>query len=1621
MGTQGSRAADTQGPYGHTLAQAFQFIDDALKNYEASHRGPALSVFSPPRSGKTSLAIDAAVHALGTAAASDRASSGSAAGSRGASGERAGNAGEMRTGTRGITVTPGLANAVALVAPTARQAKAYNNRLLDAIQVTAKPRIAQTINALAFQVLAAVRAKRGETPPDYLDAADQDSLLHGILDRHKQHARSGESAECATCMKLVDFLRESTYEDSAHEELGAAHKVHEAHGMAAAAETTESLFDRQLGDRFVDELRSMFARMNEVGARHGLEDRILSLAGNGPHLRLRYAWSVAFALRGEYAAAVSSLNQARGKFNVDSSYLLIQAQRSLADYAADGLAGTIRHDLPRIVIVDDYQEVTLAGAAFLQQLQECGTGLIVVMCPDEAAQTFRGSYPEYLAQRAQEDPRSHGGQGLVPASLGRLGARQLVLPQPESAGRNARDEVCSRISMSITSQVEFEEAVGARPWKLGAGQGAGTQPRQDDGSITAVYYGSPQEETAAVVRSIMGAHLSDARIPYDDMAIIAHDSSTLAAYAAALREQGIAARMRQIGTPLGESRAVHGLFDFIELSQVSCTDMQDFFAVSSLSEVSGAVYRLISDYMDSPYGQDSTGTHVHAGSVAAALQAVSTMANFIRSQPSTEAGSGILGQLAAHAQAYASLSDRAMPERLSRRREGSYSSAAYAEKEASPDVTPQLIVLDLLACSHTGDSRYSALLEGFILSASSLTARKDVQIFIDIIRRVRKHAGKKHASPADTLMDAWTAIGLSELWEKQATNGPSESVKAQANDQLDTVIRLFTEASSYADGSSDIGGFMRYIRTQDIATDSLSKKAPVENAVTLATPAAAAGQSWKYVWIPQVLNGVWPNMALRDRIFAADDLTDIMLTGRIRSSDSGHNARSIAILQNEKKSFLIALTRAERCAAVSSVRSDTQEPSDFFDAYMPDIVSQADGHAPAGSTDKNGQLQQQGVSGAVSASEIIARARSIISGELSRQLNALPETERPMWEASYDSLSQEARDAVDALALLYKNSKTGPSSVSGWDAAGCSDPSRWAFFYGGIKDGANADDTDDTDTAAPGPVPGDGSFRAQDRDRPGPLPVSLSPSAADMAWGCPICYLFDRRLSGPSAPSPAADYGTLIHKVLQTAAEQKLDMEYGERYRDADAEIQQDVLSGLTDALMEIYRREKTDIDTEHITQDVYRALRNDASAQAVLQNAAFYLLESQVPGYGQRETSSKKSADFRPVIGHLTEAESEKAFSAHFTMEDIRYAYNRIPGTEPVSKRVFFDLMQMLAGGFPKGVTMDMFYRCVISLHGSIDRLETREASAGGETKVYKRIIDYKTGRSLHAKKTFNDLQLVCYQLGLIFEDRHGAGRVTESDYARSAFSRTDSDREEILRNAPQISQADLFTVVLSALPAAYGNAVMRDDGAIDIAATRNNNKFYPEIYYQPPLFDDGCIAYRIGEQEKQTGTKAHPGTTVFTITGGPPRPFHKGWTTFLDSAQPIALPDKKPDSIPEKQWQRITGDAPVSWDAAADSSAAGQRGKEHPLSHGPSTLWALSMISRVFYVASISLVDRVDMGQHQPTSDHMRFCAYKDSSVGHQDLCPACSGYVSTVIQPADNAVRARSETDTGEAGNE
>ncbi len=163
---------------------------------------------------------------------------------------------------------------------------------------------------------------------------------------------------------------------------------------------------------------------------------------------------------------------------------------------------------------------------------------------------------------------------------------------------------------------------------------------------------------------------------------------------------------------------------------------------------------------------------------------------------------------------------------------------------------------------------------------------------------------------------------------------------------------------------------------------------------------------------------------------------------------------------------------------------------------------------------------------------------------------------------------------------------------------------------------------------------------AQDQD----LPVSLCPLRRRIWHG--DAHLLSVRPAGFSGhhPRPLPGTAQLIHKVTQAAAERRR-YEYGERYRNADTGSRISSAE-LTDALIKSIAV-KTDIDTGHITQDVYRALR-DASAQAVLQSAAFYFLESQI----RLQPETQKSADFVPVMDTLRRL-AKKSFLCIF-MERI-------------------------------------------------------------------------------------------------------------------------------------------------------------------------------------------------------------------------------------------------------------------------------------------------------------------------------------------------------------------------------
>ena len=53
--------------------------------------------------------------------------------------------------------------------------------------------------------------------------------------------------------------------------------------------------------------------------------------------------------------------------------------------------------------------------------------------------------------------------------------------------------------------------------------------------------------------------------------------------------------------------------------------------------------------------------------------------------------------------------------------------------------------------------------------------------------------------------------------------------------------------------------------------------------------------------------------------------------------------------------------------------------------------------------------------------------------------------------------------------------------------------------------------------------------------------VTLSPSAVDSLWACPVCSILDNRFDGPRPSSVATSFGTLIHAVAQQGSEDGLD------------------------------------------------------------------------------------------------------------------------------------------------------------------------------------------------------------------------------------------------------------------------------------------------------------------------------------------------------------------------------------------------------------------------------------------------------------------------------------------------
>ena len=1225
----------------------------------------------------------------------------------------------------------GDANAVMTV--SGRQiADMLGDRAIRELSAVSQARPVTTLSAVAFRLLTAARSAQGKPLPKLLNGAEQDVIIRKVLASHVEHRQHGD--ECATC----DLLR-------------VYFAVSEWSGLVADDST----------DAFANQLRDMLARMNEIGAKPELENMLIACAAsrNGEldarRERLRTQWRLAFALREEYNAAIRAAYS--GEYRLDASQLMIDATEAVSD---------IRDaDIPNMLIVDDFQDATLAGFALLEALHNRGTRLLLVGNPDEAVQTFRGSYPEYLFNEAQSrmGARLERIENLY-AACENDGAQTI---RNASNRQNVHDDyrtlVATRVSLSIASTEPTDVPLPERPGKMRNISGAmpiEALPSGNtdacvmpaDGSVETALYRSSSEELDDVVWKIKTEHLQRSR-EWNDMAVITHDNATVRAFGERLRADGVPVRYSSVTRPLKDEPFVQGLFALIELAELK----RRTIAASGMDpQAAGSYIRSrVASIMASPLitvGGDRQyeGRPARLASVESAMHALASLAEIvgddeIRAQDSANMAKTDVEQQSSLLRLMADWHE--------------YMAKCHAisdegQHDGGHDGDQDDPVFDM-------DALYVLLLEGntdrVIDTIASVTGSDpQVKAFASLWKVLDKTCEAEHKlvlrEPQYVLDCAWRACGKAEIWQRVALE--HSAAGRAANDRLDAAMRLFNYASggesSGEFAARTIEAFMEQVRSLTIEADSLAHTAPIDQAVTLTTPAGAAGRHWNLVFLPSLQQGQWPNLTPRNTLFGGEELADVMLHGElsdtVTTSAGKRDAQLAAVLASEQKSFLVALTRADECAVMSAVLNDDHVPSDFLYGYVPEWFDR----------DRDADMERReyaaiGSQGDYAGLEsdprgLIAAARSVLAMEPSN--------------------SPKARDAAETLALLASR---------GIRAA---DPDCWPFVEEPVS-------------LAERETIQDGKTRQSDV-------VTLSPSAVDNLWACPVCWMLENRFSGPRMGSVATNFGSLIHTVAQKATEAGLDMP--EQHT---AISDMDNIDAITEQMCAEYERLRGDLNGITDPAQRYQALKKDEQAKDALRNIATYFVQSNHGDYPIKNNDAFS-------VGKLTKAEPELKFTAKFDFDDILAAYNAMDGIHAISRNELIAIMGTLVGGWPQ---TGMSEHLTVRLTGRIDRVERRDM-ADGTQQV--RLIDYKTGASPNGEGLFNDLQLVCYQLGLVFPEGsglHGAQAVAA---------------------APNITQSALFHVTKHAFPAPYGNTAAESHMQQSLFArgSLNTGAFVPRYY---------------------------------------------------------------------------------------------------------------------------------------------------------------------------------------------
>ena len=403
----------------------------------------------------------------------------------------------------------------------------------------------------------------------------------------------------------------------------------------------------------------------------------------------------------------------------------------------------------------------------------------------------------------------------------------------------------------------------------------------------------------------------------------------------------------------------------------------------------------------------------------------------------------------------------------------------------------------------------------------------------------RKALARPESTSTEVLWALWEASGLEKTWVAQSHGAGPDADAAHRN--LDAMIALFEAADRFDEQMRGAGAeqFLDFIDAQDLPMDTLAARGVRQDAVEILTPALAAGQSWRTVYVCGLQEGTWPNTTVRGSLLSTGDLTDLCdarLRQRAQQAEQQAGEQSVPpahirsypervrdTRHDELRMFAVAATRASTRLVLTAVRNDDQAPGEFFDFVLPtDAVSDSTDvpitrvRRPATLRSLVAELRRTLVEESMNAMRA-EDAQQEDTQQNGAQMHNAPEEDTLTPEASAYRLDAASR----TLARLANAQAPGAAPDEWWGLLPLS--STELLFAHRPADHAELDENhgEDGEEQAENPA-----------ESPGRRTITLSPSRLETIHSSPLDWLVSAARA-EAQTDLSRSLGTLVHAIAE--------------------------------------------------------------------------------------------------------------------------------------------------------------------------------------------------------------------------------------------------------------------------------------------------------------------------------------------------------------------------------------------------------------------------------------------------------------------------------------------------------